>query len=275
MAAASQLWYVPYRPDLVLLAPCDTEGPLLPGPGCLFVSVDHLHNNSNSSTSWRHPRATAFLTAFGDIATQQPRVVRCACGTAPCRLRAVQEGGAVPQDLIPADWATKYEAPPKDAVPVAPESRRASAVQLWLDCTARAERELPRPEGAEQPPEQAVLAAAEVMLTDYLKGRVCFQCSVPSTRMQRCSRCMQARYCSRECQTAHWRTGHKQQCGAAAQAGAAKEEEKGAGKGAEGTAAEAGAQAAAADKQEGGGQQQQQVATEARGEGGVKGDGQQ
>ncbi len=34
-------------------------------------------------------------------------------------------------------------------------------------------------------------AAAEVMLTDYLKGRVCFNCNLPSTKMSKCGSCSQ------------------------------------------------------------------------------------
>lgn len=36
-------------------------------------------------------------------------------------------------------------------------------------------------------------AAAEVMLTDYLKGRVCFNCNLPSTKMSKCGSCSQVR----------------------------------------------------------------------------------
>jgi hypothetical protein len=46
--------------------------------------------------SWKHPKATAYLLAFGDVATQQPRLVRCGCGQEPCRLRAVKEREPVP-----------------------------------------------------------------------------------------------------------------------------------------------------------------------------------
>ncbi|PNH03224.1 hypothetical protein TSOC_010734 [Tetrabaena socialis] len=57
----------------------------------------------------------------------------------------------------------------------------------------RAERELPVPQGAEHPPEEAVLAAAHALLSEAFKGRVCFACSQPSTRMQRCSLCLEVR----------------------------------------------------------------------------------
>ncbi|KXZ50374.1 hypothetical protein GPECTOR_16g547 [Gonium pectorale] len=235
MASPSQLWYVPHRPDLLCIAPCDSDEPL-PGPGAMFVSIDHLHSqpstsapSASSSSSqqqqqrWRHPRATPFLTAFGDIAKQQPRVVRCACGQKPCALTALREAGgrgAVPDEAIPADWATKWSLPPAGPEHEASENRRASALQMWLDCTQRAERELPPEPGHTVPPEQAILAAAEVLLTDYVKGRVCFACSVPSTKMQKCSRCQQARYCSKECQRQHWRD-HKAECAALAAVDAA------------------------------------------------------
>jgi hypothetical protein len=47
-------------------------------------------------------------------------------------------------------------------------ARRANALQLFLDCTAKAEKELPwaAGAGAEQPPPEAeVMAAAEVRTT--------------------------------------------------------------------------------------------------------------
>ncbi|GLI70501.1 hypothetical protein VaNZ11_015407 [Volvox africanus] len=208
--AASQLWYVPHRPDLLLLAPCDEQGSV-PCPGSMYVSVDHLQPPERPENKWRHPRTTAFLTCYGDISRQQPRVARCACGHKPCKLRGLQEGGGVPDELIPADWPTKYELPPNDPAHAASEGRRTNAVQLWLDCTARAEKELPAAEGQAHPEEDKVLRAAEVMLTDYLKGRVCYNCNVPSTKMQKCGRCQQARYCSKECQRAQW-GAHKPDC---------------------------------------------------------------
>lgn len=36
-------------------------------------------------------------------------------------------------------------------------------------------------------------------------------------RLMKCARCQRAKYCSRECQAQHWRTGHKQACKLAAQ----------------------------------------------------------
>ncbi|GIL74224.1 hypothetical protein Vretimale_1981 [Volvox reticuliferus] len=177
----------------------------------MYVSVDHLQPPERPENKWRHPRTTAFLTCYGDIGRQQPRVVRCACSHKPCKLRGLREGGGVPDELIPVDWSTKYVLPPNDPIHTASEGRRANAVQLWLDCTARAEKELPCAEGQEHPAEDKVLRAAEVMLTDYLKGRVCYNCNVPSTKMQKCGRCQQARYCSKECQRAQW-GAHKPEC---------------------------------------------------------------
>ncbi|GLC61666.1 hypothetical protein PLESTB_001788900 [Pleodorina starrii] len=222
--AASQLWYVPHRPDLLLLAPCDEEGPL-PCPGSMYVTITHLHPPERPEARWRHPRSNAFLTCFGELATQQPRVVRCACGASPCKMRGLEERGGVPDELIPGDWATKYEPPPTDPTKYGPEGRRSMAVQLYLDCTGKAESELPPAEGQEHASEESIQQAAEVMLTDYLKGRVCFQCNLPSTRMQKCARCHQARYCSKECQRAGW-GAHKPQCdpsAAASQPAAAPE----------------------------------------------------
>mmetsp|Transcript_25353 Transcript_25353/g.56357 ORF Transcript_25353/g.56357 Transcript_25353/m.56357 type:complete len:290 (-) Transcript_25353:127-996(-) len=48
---------------------------------------------------------------------------------------------------------------------------------------------------------------------------VCFNCGITRTmragegeRFGRCAKCRSAYYCSRECQRAHWGTGHKQSC---------------------------------------------------------------
>lgn len=47
-------------------------------------------------------------------------------------------------------------------------------------------------------------------------GRVCFYCGTPeaagTTSLKRCDRCEAAFYCSKECQTRHWRAGHKLDC---------------------------------------------------------------
>ena len=50
----------------------------------------------------------------------------------------------------------------------------------------------------------------------YQDARVCAQCGRMKTpsgaRLRQCSRCRGPRYCGIECQTAHWRAGHKQDC---------------------------------------------------------------
>ncbi|KAG2486375.1 hypothetical protein HYH03_014955 [Edaphochlamys debaryana] len=38
-------------------------------------------------------------------------------------------------------------------------------------------------------------------------------------RLQQCGRCGRASYCCRECQTAHWRSGHKEACGKGGEGG--------------------------------------------------------
>ncbi|KAG2441479.1 hypothetical protein HXX76_003101 [Chlamydomonas incerta] len=216
--ATSQLWYVPHRPDLLCLAPCDNTDPV-PGPGCMFLSIpDKLQTQQpqrKDDTAWKHPKATGFATAFGDIAKQQPRVVRCACGKSPCALRAVAEGaGVAAEDFIPADWHSKFELPPAGPEHAAPESRRVQALDAYLQCTGKAEKELPVPEGKEMPEEEDIKAHAEVMLTDFFKGRVCHACNLPSTKMMRCGNCHEARYCSRDCQRKHWSAEHKAACAA-------------------------------------------------------------
>lgn len=48
-------------------------------------------------------------------------------------------------------------------------------------------------------------------------GNVCYFCGVPEgtegITLSRCARCGAAFYCSRECQTADWKAGHKADCG--------------------------------------------------------------
>lgn len=40
----------------------------------------------------------------------------------------------------------------------------------------------------------------------------CYQCGVKKEKMQKCSMCHKARYCSKECQTLHWKSSHKDEC---------------------------------------------------------------
>ena len=47
----------------------------------------------------------------------------------------------------------------------------------------------------------------------------CANCGVSATQLAKddkkllnCSQCRSVRYCSRECQRAHWRAGHKAEC---------------------------------------------------------------
>eukprot|EP00984_Skeletonema_dohrnii_P003952 scaffold1354_cov152-Skeletonema_dohrnii-CCMP3373.AAC.6 len=53
------------------------------------------------------------------------------------------------------------------------------------------------------------LGVAESEMCDYCKK---VQNVNESGRLKRCSRCKAKLYCSRECQTAHWRAGHKLHC---------------------------------------------------------------
>lgn len=48
------------------------------------------------------------------------------------------------------------------------------------------------------------------------KPTVCAQCHGSVMVTTRCDKCNQAAYCSRDCQLAHWKAGHKQQCSAVA-----------------------------------------------------------
>ena len=38
------------------------------------------------------------------------------------------------------------------------------------------------------------------------------QCGVAASNLKACGRCGDAAYCSRECQIAHWKRGHKKKC---------------------------------------------------------------
>lgn len=49
--------------------------------------------------------------------------------------------------------------------------------------------------------------------------RICAQCSMRGDKLQRCSKCQEAYYCSVDCQKAHW-PAHKKACKAAAKAAA-------------------------------------------------------
>jgi hypothetical protein len=46
-------------------------------------------------------------------------------------------------------------------------------------------------------------------------------CPLPLSALRPCSRCMAARYCGTNCQTAHWKAGHKLECAQLAAAAAA------------------------------------------------------
>jgi hypothetical protein len=43
-------------------------------------------------------------------------------------------------------------------------------------------------------------------------SRPCAQCGELFPKLQQCSRCKAVAYCSRDCQVAHWRAGHKEAC---------------------------------------------------------------
>jgi hypothetical protein len=43
-------------------------------------------------------------------------------------------------------------------------------------------------------------------------GRPCARCGQLFAKLKRCTRCKDVSYCSRECQVAHWKAGHKEEC---------------------------------------------------------------
>lgn len=49
------------------------------------------------------------------------------------------------------------------------------------------------------------------MQTEFKQS--CGQCGLQFGKLLKCSRCKNASYCSRECQSIHWRQGHKKICG--------------------------------------------------------------
>jgi hypothetical protein len=203
------IWYVAHRPDLLLVAPCDTKVARL--DGSMFVSIDHLHEPLPPEAKWRHPQHEAYLTCFGEPAKQRPRLVQCGCGQEPCLVRSQQERSGVPEEMIPKDWATRFTDPEAFVVP---DHRKEAGIRMWLDCTGQADRELGDQE------EKQIEAASIAMFTDKLKGRVCYECEKPSTSMKTCGRCGKARYCSKHCQSGHWKT-HKAACAAVEQQPAA------------------------------------------------------
>lgn len=100
------IWYVLHRPDLLLVDPCGAKKVL---EDAVWASIKHLHPADPDAYEWKHPKATAMVTAYGHITDQKPRVVKCACGQAPCLLTTISdEGQEVPPQCIPSDWSTNY-----------------------------------------------------------------------------------------------------------------------------------------------------------------------
>jgi hypothetical protein len=60
----------------------------------MFASVSHPEEPPE--LKWRHPKATAFVTAWGSIAKQIPHLVKCKCGQKPCALTSAVEGKPLP-----------------------------------------------------------------------------------------------------------------------------------------------------------------------------------
>jgi len=207
--SAAQMWYVKHRPDLLLLSPCDAKDPL---DGAMFIGIDQLHSQSEAPAKWKHPMSVAYATCYGDPAKQVPFVCKCTCKKDACILRSAANA---PLDAaIPIDWMENFVIPEKFEVSAA---RKEQAISLWLDCTGKVDRELSASisdaEGADAPlpNEELITKQAYILFTDYLKGRVCFSCNLPSTKMQVCSKCRNAHYCSRDCQRGHW-AQHKESC---------------------------------------------------------------
>jgi hypothetical protein len=44
-------------------------------------------------------------------------------------------------------------------------------------------------------------------------NKVCSNCLKESNNLSACSKCREVDYCSKECQIAHWKAGHKKMCG--------------------------------------------------------------
>ena len=45
------------------------------------------------------------------------------------------------------------------------------------------------------------------------KSSACAHCGINAPSLKACSRCKITSYCSKECQVAHWKSGHKSDCG--------------------------------------------------------------
>jgi hypothetical protein len=43
-------------------------------------------------------------------------------------------------------------------------------------------------------------------------AKPCAQCGELFPKLKLCTRCRSVSYCSKECQVAHWKAGHKQVC---------------------------------------------------------------
>jgi hypothetical protein len=43
-------------------------------------------------------------------------------------------------------------------------------------------------------------------------SKPCTQCGELFPKLHRCTRCKAVSYCSKQCQVAHWKAGHKQVC---------------------------------------------------------------
>jgi hypothetical protein len=55
-------------------------------------------------------------------------------------------------------------------------------------------------------------ATITVPLAGKKEPRPCAMCGQLFTKLQRCSKCKQVLYCSREHQVAHWKAVHKMEC---------------------------------------------------------------
>lgn len=67
--------------------------------------------------------------------------------------------------------------------------------------------------GLSRPPTLAPQTwAAIVQLTGSLVNQACAECDEKSGKLMYCSKCMVFKYCSRECQRAHWKGGHHASC---------------------------------------------------------------
>lgn len=53
---------------------------------------------------------------------------------------------------------------------------------------------------------------APAPLNQAKESRECSSCHAKSAKLSTCAKCKRAWYCGKDCQTQHWKSGHKEEC---------------------------------------------------------------